>query len=162
MLRLFALGRYQVHVGSGPRRRDSGEDSNGALPMKQPIHTEFTVFVPADAALVPEIAPRSAIVSPSDRTGNPRTVWLEGNLYGATNLESFLERCRCAAGRSGYRYPTAALMALPVALLRPVATFDLTQGCMTEITDAQSLAAWLDGEPLPPIGREFATAHCKR
>lgn len=131
----------------------------GALSMKPPVHTEFTVFVPADAGLIPEIAPRSAIVSPASATGGIRTCWFEGNLYGASNLESFVERCNCAAGRSAYRYPTVAITNLPAQLLRPVATFDLTRGCITSIEDAQALAAWLEGEPLPTIGPlHFAAA----
>lgn len=127
--------------------------------MKRPLHTEFTVFVPADASLIPEIAPRSAIVSPASATGEIRTCWFEGNVYGASNLETFVERCNCAAGRGAYRYPTVAITNLPAQLLRAVATFDLTQGCITAINDAQALAAWLDGEPLPVVGpHRFAAA----
>lgn len=120
--------------------------------MKEPLHTLFTVWVPAEDGLVPEIAPRSAIVSPQERSGEVVTCWFEGNLIGASNLEAFVERCMCAAGRCAYRYSTVALTNLPTKVLRAVATFDLAQGCITEIADPIALGDWLGDEPLPQVG----------
>jgi hypothetical protein len=50
----------------------------------------------------------SGIVMRTDPNFPIPVIYYEGNLYGASNLESFDERIVCAAGRAHKRYPTVA------------------------------------------------------
>jgi hypothetical protein len=109
----------------------------------------FDLWVPRVATTT--IAPRSAIVSSRDQSGEHRLVYLEGNLYGAENLSRYAERVRSAAGRAFYRYPTIAKARLPTADLLLVGTYDARSRRVTQISDAAALAAYLDVEDLPIV-----------
>lgn len=54
-------------------------------------------------------------------------IYYEGNLYGASNLESYDERIKCAAGRAYTRYPTVAMS----GVLDP-SQFDVIGNCYPE------------------------------
>lgn len=98
-----------------------------------------------------DIAPRSAIVSSSDQSGDRRLVYYEGNLLDAENLRRYAQRVHCAAGRATQRYPTVAKALLSEADLMQVGRYDSRSRRITMLTDADALAAFLDPEPLPTV-----------
>lgn len=70
-----------------------------------------SIYVPVvGARLCAHIAPRSGVVGVRD--GDGLFVYYEGNLNGASNLNTFEERVSCAAGRMFTNYPTTACMRL--------------------------------------------------
>lgn len=70
------------------------------------------IYVPREGTrLHRQIAPRSGIVGVQDESG--LTIYFEGNLNGAENLDYYAERVKCAAGRLFMNYPTVARLHLP-------------------------------------------------
>lgn len=67
----------------------------------------------------------------------------EGNLYGAENMRTYEERLLHAADRHRTRYPTMARMAVRVAELHLVGTYDTDTRTLL-VTDEAALAAWRD------------------
>ena len=69
-----------------------------------------TIFVPVEGSLADNtIAPGSAIVAVLRNDSDVNVVYIEGNLYGASNLIDLQDRIKCAAGRLFTRYPTVAI-----------------------------------------------------
>jgi hypothetical protein len=58
-------------------------------------------------------------------------VYFEGNRFGADNLQRWVDRVNCAAGRLLSRYPTVATALLPVGELEEVGVFDVDRGVAT-------------------------------
>jgi hypothetical protein len=116
-----------------------------------PSTNRFIVYVPRDPNTT-GIDARSGIVAPehlareAETTGQV-TIWYEGNRFAASNLTRYVERVHCAAGRAAHRYPTIARSHVRLALLHPVARFDLTPGVL-RVTDVAPLKAWLGAETL--------------
>ena len=118
-----------------------------------PNHRYYQVFVPKDFDRALGIKPGSAMVSPQDlfeaanvpgKQSPFLTVDYEGNLFGAENLQRFVERVHHAAGRADVRYPTVARAGFDPEALVPVGRYDLQEGLLT-VTDEASLKAWLGG-----------------
>lgn len=112
--------------------------------MSRPDYNEtiFDVFVPATSDNH-GIDPTSAIVAgASQRDQQQIKVYYEGNRLGACNLVEFIDRCRCAAGRSAVRYPTIAFGVHPPTDFVRVAVYDLANHRFTEVFDAERLSAW--------------------
>jgi hypothetical protein len=91
------------------------------------------IYVPANQGSLDNlIRPGSGIVALQDQTAPQGYVafYYEGNIHSASNLRSYEERIKCAAGRMFERYPTTAMIALPVtdldAYVRVVGTIDDT------------------------------------
>lgn len=98
------------------------------------------VFVPATEDFW-GIVRGSAIVAPEHQHGDV-TVWVEGNLYGASNLVTFADLVMVATGRIGA--PTVAKRTVPGHHLVPVASWD---GHQLTVTEPALLEAWL-GRPV--------------
>lgn len=103
-----------------------------------------------------DIVDRSALICRADANGDPVTTdgrvrfAFEGNVYGAVNLKRFAERCQCAAGRLRGKYPSISYGSARREDVTPVAKMDLDRMVITEILDADRLAAWA-GEPVETI-----------
>lgn len=76
----------------------------------------------------------------ADFLGERVLVYFEGNRYGASNLQTFEERVRCAAGRLVQHYPTVARGQFARADFTPVGL--LSEAFGLTITDAAAVAAW--------------------
>lgn len=117
---------------------------NGGL---TPQHTLFTVFVPANTNL--RVEPASAIVAPAAHRGSDLLqIHFEGNRAGADNLRTLLDRCRIAAGRAAYRFPTPERAVVVSTELVPVAEYDLALHRITRIDNPEALAQWLGETPI--------------
>lgn len=105
---------------------------------------KFLILVPvADTSASKWIRPGAAVVAPFGSNQNESMlVRFEANLYGASNMMRFVEKCLHAADRAIERYPTTAKATLPVAELQVVGTFDYPTKQITEITDPDALRAW--------------------
>lgn len=93
-----------------------------------------------------DILPGSAILCRADDNGLPRVeshgkveIWFEGNLNEAANLNRFIEKIACAAGRMVHDYPTTARDAVEPGNVMVLAEYDLRRNIVTRIVDA---AAW--------------------
>ncbi|OGU24366.1 MAG: hypothetical protein A2580_09230 [Hydrogenophilales bacterium RIFOXYD1_FULL_62_11] len=84
----------------------------------------------------------SAVVTPAPLKGERVLCHYESNRFGAVNMKRFVEKCFHAAGRAAVAYPTIAKSMLPADSLKVVGSFDLTQRCITEVTDPDALRAW--------------------
>jgi hypothetical protein len=128
--------------------------------MYTPNHRRYAVFVPVSTN-PPNFDPRSAIVAPDDPDAIDRSgrlvVWLESNRYNSRDLNRFVARVHHAAGRCDQRYPTIAKQSVDATELKMVATYDLQDGELT-VTDAASLAHWLDGEAYTTLFDEHREA----
>jgi hypothetical protein len=124
-------------------------------PQQQKFHTRFLVYVP-NAGNTLGIAPGSAVVAPegASEIADRVLVHYEGNLHGAENLQRYVDRVHCAAGRAAYRYPTIALASAHASDLTRVGRYDLTRGQLT-VENAQALEAWLEG----PVGDTIQDAN---
>jgi hypothetical protein len=96
------------------------------------------------------IAPASAIVSSSDASGERVLCHYEGNLFNAQNLESYFQRLISAGGRLASNYPTAAMGEFDPTDFIVAGTFDWARQGVTQVFDADGLAAWA-GEPIEAI-----------
>ena len=105
------------------------------------------LYVPVEQFGAHGIVPGSAIVARDDRESDsdPLLVHYEGNMYGATNLESYLDRALCAAGRLLERYPTTAKMAAAPDELMFVGYLDYEQQRIDieGLGSDRALAGWL-------------------
>lgn len=98
-----------------------------------PTNRLANIYVPAkQGSLDNLIRPGSGIVALQDQTAPQGYLvfYYEGNIHSASNLRSYEERIKCAAGRMFERYPTTAMIALPVtdldSYVRVVGTIDDT------------------------------------
>ncbi len=98
-----------------------------------PTNRLANIYVPAkQGSLDNLIRPGSGIVALQDQPAPQGYVvfYYEGNIHSASNLCSYEERIKCAAGRMFDRYPTTAMIALPVtdldSYVRVVGTIDDT------------------------------------
>lgn len=101
------------------------------------------VLIPAGAAR-DNIDPASAIVCAVEQRADarpPRTAYIEGNRYGAANLQRFRERLACAAGRLAAQTPTSAIRGLDMKNYRVAARYDTRRHAFCEILDADALCA---------------------
>jgi len=110
---------------------------------------QFDIWVAINPAEC--IAPRSALVSSADQSGDSRLCYFEGNLYDADNMRRFTDRVMHAAGRAVTRYPTVAKSRIPVTDLRHVGTYDARSRRICSITDHDALLSYLSPEPLPVV-----------
>ena len=107
------------------------------------------IYVPGEDRGISFIAERSGIVGRA--RGMWVDVWYEGNLYGAVNLEGWIEKVACAAGRLQDGYPTRARAAVPAEWVRRVGWYDLQTG-VAHLEDVDGAAEW-SGESLQAIER---------
>lgn len=91
------------------------------------------------------IAPGSGIVGYVDPDfPDTITVYFEGNLYGASNLNTWEARLHQAAGRMQARYPTTAKALLPPTDLVHVGEYDTETGrCMIAPEHRSKVDAWV-------------------
>jgi hypothetical protein len=75
------------------------------------------------------------------------TIYFEGNLNGASNLEFFYARMGIAAARARDSSQTVAVARVREDELHRVAAFDPVRKVFTEISDPAALEAW-SGEPI--------------
>lgn len=108
------------------------------------------VYVPTKEPYARLIAAGAAVVGKpleNDRV----IVYYEGNLSGASNLNTFEEKLDCVAGRMVSRYPTAAMSMMPKDALAKVGTFDVLTKTFV-IEDAAALEGWAqDAVAQPPL-----------
>jgi len=129
-----------------PARHGKGrtdEQNRTLLGRDQRMGEHFAATIAAGSAIVgtgrdqdPGVLPGSIIV------------YYEGNLYGAANMVTFADRAMHAYWRMRDRYPTAAMMAVPVSQLQLVAHLLPEHGRVEVISGATlyRLARWLDLE----------------
>lgn len=67
--------------------------------------------------------------------------YFEGNKYGASNIESFEDKCLIAAGRGIQRYPTTAWDVFEIAELEKVGTYDY-DNFRANITNKEAVVEW--------------------
>lgn len=112
---------------------------------------KLNILVPiADSHASKVIAPASAIVSNAEASGERVLCHYEGNLFGSSTLNSYFQRLISASGRLASNYPTAAMGEFDPQDFAVVGTFDWDRQGVTEVVDAQGLAAWA-GEPIEDI-----------
>lgn len=116
------------------------------------------IYVPVSAELQAAIEPKSGIVGINKNDGNV-LIYYEGNLHGASNLETYEERVKCAAGRMFTRYPTSAMRNANEADLMKVGEvvwqpWDRTSRVQIKLhgEEAMHLAAYLQDVPTKPRG----------
>lgn len=123
--------------------------------------TPIEVFVPTPESVAEKlIAPKSGIVA--SIKGQTIEADYEGNLHGASNIETYADRVHHAWGRHSSRYPTAARSWFEPGELRMVGLY-LPERGEVELEDqeaAVALADWLSvdevpGEELLAGGSEF-------
>lgn len=77
----------------------------------------------------------------------------EGNANGAVNLETYYEKCLCAAGRLKTSYPSIAYGRARIEDLTVVANYDLDRCVFDQVLDRETMEVW-SGEStqsfLPP------------
>lgn len=100
---------------------------------------KYMLLVPTK---VPGIKEGSAVIG--ELTADPTRVScsVEGNLYGASNLVRFIDKCLVAGYRLRDNAPSMGRMVLPADALIQVGVFDLERREITEITDPDALRAW--------------------
>lgn len=116
------------------------------------LASPFLVFVPREGAAT-GIRAGSGIVGAAPLPGEELVrIYYEGAIYGQSEMARLADRVFYAHGRLVENYPTVAKMALPVASLVEVGTFDPASGTIT-VVDGQAeavLATWLGREALDP------------
>lgn len=96
------------------------------------------------------IRPGSGIVGNFDMSVGRVEVYYEGNLYGWTDMERYVQRCFHAWDRMITHYPTVARAWLQSADLIRVGDFDpLTKRVEVHPLDEKRLAEWLGMEQVP-------------
>lgn len=111
---------------------------------RAPVDQEFVLnlYVPVGEQAHHEIAPGSGIVGlPSGTMPGYLKVYYEGNLIGADNLNTWLERVQCAAGRLATQYPTVARSFLPEEGMQQVGTMTYAPCIGIEALDIENLEA---------------------
>lgn len=131
------------------------------LPVLQERHVWIAVerVMPVDQPVYRGICPGSAIVAAGMLTipgSDYVKIYYEGNLYRASNQHRYEERLCNAWGRLVYRYPTIAMMGLPIVDFRQrfdvIGTYDgkamnLLDGGQEHIAEVQRAyeAHWASG-----------------
>jgi len=96
--------------------------------------------------LVPTVDTRikegSAIIGELAVDPDKIQISVEGNLYGASNLVRFVDKCVVAGYRQRDNAMSLGRMVLPRASLKQVGVFDLDRREIVEITDPDALRAW--------------------
>jgi len=107
------------------------------------------VYVPRPGSLISHrIAAKSAIIGKdAPNEDGSITIYFEGNVNRAANLNGFYERMVVAAGRLRDGERTVAMANVAPEDLRQVASFDPVRLTFTEIGDHALLEQWA-GEPL--------------
>lgn len=112
-----------------------------------------------------DLSPGSAVICradplwrPLDRDGSVLLAF-EGNEIGAVNLEGFVDRAICAAGRLVNRAPSIAYGQARPEQIRPLARYDLDRHVILEVLDPEGLSAWA-GEPAERICPTRLEAPC--
>ena len=75
-------------------------------------------------------------------------VYYEGNRYGASNMQTFEDKVKHAAGRLSERYPTIAKAMLPRTQFAAVGMFQFTadwKETRLSITDEATVKRWTEG-----------------
>jgi hypothetical protein len=112
-----------------------------------------------------DLSPRSAILCRADPLWRPLTregrvlIAFEGNEIGAVNLERFVDRVLCAAGRLAHRAPSIAYGHATPEQIRPLARYDLDRNVILEVIHPEGLTAWA-GETAQEICPERLPAPC--
>jgi hypothetical protein len=112
--------------------------------------TEYVIYVPAAGF---GIAAGAAVVGRPAADGV--MLDFEGNLYGASGMETFEGRLQHAAGRATSRYPTVARMLVRPEQVVRVGTARRSEALggwvVVSIVYPEAFAGWLGAEPLPPL-----------
>jgi hypothetical protein len=112
-----------------------------------------------------DLLPGSAIICRADPLWRPLAqegrvlIAFEGNEIGAVNLERFVDRVLCAAGRLAHRAPSIAYGHAAPEQICPLARYDLDRNVILEVIDPEGLTAWA-GEPAQEICPERLPAPC--
>lgn len=96
------------------------------------------------------ISEGSAVVSDVRHDGGKVLAWFEGNLNGASNLETFYDRTVCAAGRLVSNYPTVARRLFRRSEFTEAAAYSFVRMAIIDVSDSEALEAWA-GESIKAI-----------
>jgi hypothetical protein len=109
------------------------------------------VYVPtkAAAAKLEFIATGSGIVG--KQRGAWVDLWYEGNLYQAENLNRWVERVACAAGRMGENYPTRARAVVPAEWVQQVGWYEAETSSVI-VENLEAVSSW-SGEAIGQVER---------
>lgn len=124
---------------------------NNAIPATRPAVGEYApILVPRpefEQMVAAQIDPGSGIVGFQLSAQSPEQVmvYFEGNRVGASNLMRFEERVNQAYGRMVQRYPTVAVLALPLAYFSVAGQIE-GYGNVT-VTDPEAVARWTSSAP---------------
>jgi len=103
-----------------------------------------------------DLLPGSAVICRADAAWRPLErdgsvlFAFEGNEIAAVNLQSFVDRAICAAGRLATRAPSIAYGRARPEQIRPLARYDLDRNVILDLLDPEGLSAWA-GEPAERI-----------
>ncbi|MDC8832811.1 hypothetical protein [Alteromonas gilva] len=115
---------------------------------------KYPVFVPVQGASVAStlIKGGSAIVGSLESSIEGYvTVYFEGNLFDACNLNTIFDRAMIAAGRLHQRYPTTAKAAIPASELIQVGIYCYANHDLQIQSDKLALLqSWADLDPRKP------------
>lgn len=112
-----------------------------------------------------DLLPGSAVICRADPLWRPLErdgsvlIAFEGNANGAVNLQAFVDRAICAAGRLAHREPSVAYGYARPDQIRPLARYDLDRHVILEVLDPEGLGAWA-GEPTDRICPARLEAPC--
>lgn len=117
----------------------------------------LSIFVPTPGLRVTvRIAPRSGIVGTYYPNDQRVLIDYEGNLYGASNIKTYADRLRHAAGRHTERYPTVARRFVTTIDVIQIGTFDYGTGEI-EIMNPVLLAEWLEVPLVDPAELRYSS-----
>ena len=108
------------------------------------------VFVPKGPLAI-KIRPGSGIVGGQILSSGRQMVYFEGNLYGARDLQRYVERVSLAYGRMLQKYPTVAKAAFAVEELVQIGEYDPARMVvLVEEAQRAALKAWLGLQTVTP------------
>ena len=114
------------------------------------MDTNITIWVPAGGTH-PTIRRGAGIISTTPPADGRIVIDYEGNLYNASNIITYADRCYHAWGRQDANYPTIARRADHADRYTAIGTLNLTEGHIDLLDNPNirtALAAWLDTDTI--------------
>ncbi len=88
----------------------------------------FNVYIPKpDTHIANIISKGSAVIKAKPLTESLMLVYYEGNIFQASNVVTFSDKCRLAAGRATDSYPTTAMLVAREGDMTLVGRYDLEE-----------------------------------